>query len=153
MNLQAILIYPLLFAIGIITIGCQPESQRDSVRKSDLVGTKWKLTKLTHNREGLPREGLPIEDAPDFSLEFRDQLVGGRSGCNNDYQVGWRLGPDGRFALSGPVAITTLGCLEAVRRLENSYITVLEGAHTIVIDGTTLVIASAVGELVFTDDK
>ena len=128
-------------------IGCQPSSTRDSVRKSDLVGTRWKLIELTRNSEV-----LPIEQNGEYSLEFRDEQIGGRTGCNN-YRAGWRLGGDGRFALSGPVATTNVGCLPAVIDLGHSYITVLENGHTIVLDQDMLIISSTEGQLVFQDDK
>ena len=147
MNLQTVLIYIFLFVIISLGIGCNPSSTRDSIRKSDLVGTKWKLTNLTKNREL-----LTVEDSEEFSLEFRDELIGGRFGCNN-YQAGWVLGSDGRFALSGPIAVTKVGCLSTVQDLENSYITVLENAHTIVMDQEILVLSSTDGQLVFEDNK
>lgn len=147
MNLQTVLISIFLFISCTLGFGCNPSSTRDSIRKSDLIGTKWRLTKLTQNSAL-----LPIDDSQEISLEFRDTLIGGRAGCSN-YQAGWQLGSDGRFALSGPVAITKAGCSQTNPAAENSYIKVLENAHTIVLDQDILVISSTEGQLVFKDNK
>ena len=147
MTLKTISLCFSTLLLSITLIGCQPSSTRDSVRKSDLVGTKWKLTKLIQNSEV-----LPIDESGEYSLEFRDEQIGGRIGCNN-YRAGWKLGGDGRFALSGPVAVTKVGCLPAVIDLGKSYLAVLENAHTIVLDQDILVINSTEGQLVFQDDK
>ncbi|MFT5195350.1 MAG: heat shock protein HslJ [Cellvibrionaceae bacterium] len=147
MKLKPVLFLLTILIISSITAACQTSSSRDSVRKSDLVGTKWKLTKLLQNNEI-----LPINSGADLSLEFRDLLIGGHSGCSN-YQAGWKLGRDGRFELSGPIAQTRVGCLDSALSLENSFTAVLTGSHTLVLDGDILVIDSADGQLVFIDDK
>ena len=135
--------------ILLLLIACQPNpnSARDSVRKSDLVGTQWQLTKLTIDSTVVEfdEEIAPI-------LEFRDDLVGGNSGCNT-YRSGWKLGQDGEFALSGPISQTRKGCLDSIMEVERQYIEVFEESHTLVLDDSVLVIASSNGELVFADAK
>ncbi len=140
----------ILSATVLLIIGlaaCQPSSQRDSVRKSDLVGTKWQLTKLTYQSD-------VIEFSEDIAplLEFRDDLVGGNSGCNT-YRSGWQLGQDGKFGLSGPIAQTRKGCLDTIMQVENQYIEVFSNAHTIVLSDSTLIMSSTEGELIFADAK
>ena len=136
---------PLLLIFSLAA--CQPSSQRDSVRKSDLVGTKWQLIKLTHQSEVIEFS----EDIAPF-IEFRDDLVGGNSGCNT-YRSGWQLGQDGKFALSGPISQTRKGCLNTVMGVENKYIDVFRESHTIVLSDDTLIISSTSGELIFADAK
>lgn len=150
MDRELAVLIGLLFFVQLLG-GCTPSSTRDSVRKSDLVGKRWTLTQLTHNRNI-----LPLDDSDPFSLEFRDSQIGGRTGCYNSYQAGWLLGGDGRFALSGPVSLpTTIGCLPAAKSLELSYIAVLESGHTLVLDEVQqiLVISAAEGELIFHQSK
>lgn len=147
MNLQTALIPIFLFILSILSAGCQPASQRDSVRKSDLVGGKWKLSKFLLNGED-----LPINIGPDITLEFRDDLIGGVSGCNN-YQAGWKLGKDGHFELSGPIAQTANGCLNTIMALERSYTAVLKEVHTLVLAEGLLVIDSTAGQLTFVENR
>lgn len=141
----AIVSTTILLILGLMA--CQPDSQRDSVRTTDLVGTKWKLTKLTYQSD-------VVEFSEDIAplLEFRDDLVGGNSGCNT-YRSGWQLGQDGKFALSGPIAQTRKGCLDTIMQVENQYIEVFTNAHTIVLSDSTLILSSTAGELVFADAK
>lgn len=147
MHFSKSFLIPTLILIAAILSACEPSSSRDSIRKSDLVGTKWKLTKLTHESAV-----IPFDADIAAKLEFRDDLIGGSSGCNT-YRAGWVLNRDGAFSLSGPIAQTRKGCLDTVMAFENQFINVLTEGHTIVMSDGILVISSHLGELVFADDK
>ncbi|MFK7803126.1 MAG: META domain-containing protein [Anaerolineae bacterium] len=147
MNLQTALLSGFLLLISVITVGCEAESQRDSIRKSDLVGSRWVLSKLVYNNEV-----ISIERNPEISLEFRSGQIGGLSGCNN-YQASWKLGRDGQFALGGPISQTRQGCLDAVMLAERNFIAVLEQAHTLILANDLLIIDSKLGQLTFVKGK
>lgn len=128
-----------------LVIGCQStgNSSRDSLRKSDLVGSGWQLTALTKEGSDVP---IDHETAP--TLEFREEQLGGSSGCNN-YQVGWLLGRDGAFKLSGVIAQTRMSCLDEIMVIERHFIQLLEESRFISQEGDTLLIASQTGQLEF----
>ena len=147
MSISKSFLMPIFILATALLSACEPSSSRDSLRKSDLVGTKWKLTKLTHDSNV-----IPFNDDIAARLEFRDDLIGGSSGCNT-YRAGWILNRDGAFSLSGPISQTRKGCLESVMKFENRFINVLREGHTIVMSDGILVISSHAGELVFADNK
>ena len=136
-----------MLLLGFCLISCQPTSTRDSVRKSDLVGSRWALTELTFEDESLD---LTLIDP--ISLEFRQDLIGGETVCSN-YRVGWQLGRDGQVRTSGPMSQTNRGCLDEAAEISGAYTAVLEQMHTLVLDNDTLNIDGRNGKLIFEDAK
>ncbi|MEM9776083.1 MAG: META domain-containing protein [Chloroflexota bacterium] len=137
----------ILFVLSTLLIACEPDSTRDSVRKSDLVGSRWELTELTFEDSR-----VELADFDPILLEFRQDLIGGETICNT-YRVSWQLGRDGQVRTAGPLSQTRRGCLENAADVSEAYIAVLEQIHTIVLDGDTLIIDSRSGKLIFKDAK
>ena len=133
----------LIILVGFCLVSCQPSSTRDSVRKSDLVGSRWALMELTFEDERLDLTQIDL-----ITLEFRQELLGGETACHN-YRVGWQLGRDGQVRTSGPLSQTQRGCLEQAAEISNTYTAVLEQMHTLVLDNDTLIIDSRNGKLIF----
>ena len=133
--------------IASLFAACQPSSTRDSVRKSDLVGSSWELIELT-----VDGGAIDLSQFDPISLEFRQDLIGGATVCNT-YQVGWQLGRDGQVRVTGPILQTKRGCLDEAAEISNSYTTALADMRLVVLEGDTLIINSGIGQLIFMDAK
>lgn len=140
-------LFAFIIMTGVCLVACQPSSTRDSVRKSDLVGSRWALTELMFEDE--PLDLTPFDP---ISLEFRQELIGGETACGN-YRMGWQLGRDGQVRSSGALSETRRGCLDEAAEISNAYTAVLEQMHTLVLDNSTLIIDGRNGKLIFEDAK
>ena len=90
----------------------------------DLANSRWKLADI---------DGTPIDASVEATLQFDDQNVSGRGGCN---QYGGKYTLDGSQITFSDLAWTDMACQDPAMSTEFSFLSALESGGTIVnIDG------------------
>jgi heat shock protein HslJ len=105
-----------------------------------LAGTSWVLTTADGS-------DWPVGSAPNVTLVFHDQRLGGFGGCN-EYGAKWRM-VRGRIEI-GRIASTLVLCQGMVGRVEHRLLEVLAASPAVGVAGVTeLRLTAAGGELIF----
>ncbi len=108
---------------------------------SPLTQNGWTLTSLV---------GTSLVSGTTVTANFAAGAVTGSSGCNS-YASGYEVSGS-TLDFPSPFAVTAMACVQAVMDQEQTYLSALAGATTVVVDGGTLTIEGATGELVFVKD-
>jgi len=96
----------------------EPVKNVGTLSLRDLTGREWRLTRLART------EAAPPE--PRITLRVDENRVSGSGGCNR-YFGEVRSGAPGQLTV-GPLAGTRMACGEEIDRLENRFLTALQGA-------------------------
>jgi len=110
-----------------------------------LPGTRWVLVSY-RNGAGETVNALPDREV---TSEFQaDGQMGGNAGCNS-YFAGYTA--DGRNLTVGQAGSTMMACMpEEVMRQEADFLAALQSAATYAVNGDTLTISNAAGDLAVT---
>lgn len=100
---------------------------------AELAGSSWHLQSMT-------RDGVNLEDSG-ITVNFEDQRVSGRSGCNN-YFGGIEDGAGPGQIRIGPLAGTRMACAPPIMELESTYLQSLQASTRFGFLAGTLMLSS-----------
>jgi heat shock protein HslJ len=117
--------------------GCPVEEQ------VELEGTVWNLDTYRNSQGSL----VSLLQNTEITAQFQNGTVGGSSGCNSysgDYTI------SGNTITIGPLSITLMYCTmpNGIMAQEGDYIAALKSAKGYKINGNTLILTNAVGDVV-----
>ncbi len=110
----------------------------------NLENTSWKLDSYVNNAGNL----VNVLPDTDITAEFQDGEIGGNSGCNNYFGTYEISGCN--EIIMGPFNVTLMFCSvpAGIMKQEQDYLAALESAAHYSINGNTLVITNAAGEVI-----
>ena len=106
-----------------------------------LVGTTWNLMQMPGDLQPVPGTAI--------TLNFDETNIGGSSGCNS-YSTTYAATADGAISLNADTMISTMmACSEEIMSVEMAYLDALRTVSAYALDGDTLRLTYADGELAF----
>jgi heat shock protein HslJ len=106
-----------------------------------LVGTTWNLVQMSGNLQPVPGAGI--------TMSFDETNIGGSSGCNS-YSTTYAASADGAISFNAETMISTMmACSEEIMSVEMAYLDALRTVSAYALDGDTLRLTYADGELTF----
>ena len=120
-----------------------PDAAVPDTEATALEGTSWQLVSYV-NADGETVDAVPGADA---GITFQDGSVSGNAGCNSfsgSYTV------EGNQISVGPMAMTMMACEDALMAQEQAVTAALSGAATYAMDGETLQLMDADGNVLAT---
>ncbi|HEY5787923.1 MAG TPA: META domain-containing protein [Microlunatus sp.] len=127
----------VLISLLVLGAGC---GDGPSGEEPALDGTSWKLTSWA--------EPDPLPGSASITAEFANSRVAGTSGVNR-YNASVTSGTDGSLAVDAPISTKMAGPAD-VMAAESAYLRRLQAATSYQVDGDTLVINDADGQLSLT---
>ena len=94
----------------------QPAEPYGQVSIKDLVKLKWKLIQMGDQK---------IDADTDINLTFGQEMVGGKSGCNN-YSTSAKEPSPGKLKIAASMAATMMACTDKQMSLEQQFLKRLE---------------------------
>ncbi len=124
----------LMFVLGALALTACATS-------GSLEGTLWQMTAYRNI------DGEMIESLPDVktTAQFEDGSVGGNSGCNG-YNGSYQI--DGKKISFGPMMSTLMACPPPMMEQETGYMAALDMVDAFKVNGETLTMFDADGEVV-----
>lgn len=138
----------LLTLLPFVLVACADDgggSGGASTDPDDLVGIVWRLDDATLETLAMPDAGLV-----DVSIEFVDNQVRGRSGCNS-YFGGYAAGDDGSLSFD-TLGGTEMACEEPLMALEAAYLTALAAVTSFSLNGSALTLDGGEVPLTFLEE-
>jgi heat shock protein HslJ len=106
----------------------------------DLLGTGWRVLRVD--------DVAPVAGS-EPTIAFTDGRIEGHTGCNS---YGGPVTIEGTAFEAGDLAMTLIGCLDAIGDMETAFLRALDGADELAVRGANLVIRGDGGEILLRPD-